>query len=204
MSPLKSQELGSSAMTAVLTPNEWAAQLLQVRLKHLPPCQMLHGSQRVAMGCFQKYLQVPVAFIDQLDRADAETALTKHLLLWFARFMGCPCGRQVTESGGNRKGLRRVEGLRCQLLVLTRKFPFLPGLQRVPSLSFFSQSLQGAGPWPVVHSPPAGRGGGGGGGQLAVVCLLPGAAVGAMLLAAVRPRWQPFGEGRWLFAQQGA
>lgn len=71
----------------------------------------------------------------------------------------------------------------------------------MPSLSFFSQSLQGAGPWPVVHSHRAGGGGGGGGGQLAVVCLLrrsalPGAAVGATPLAAVRPRREPYGEGR--------
>lgn len=44
MLPLKNWEFGSNVTTAVLTPNELAAQLLQVRLKHLPPCQMLHRS----------------------------------------------------------------------------------------------------------------------------------------------------------------
>lgn len=76
-------------MTAVLTPDESAAQILQVGLKHLPPCQMLSRSRRVAMDCFQKYRQVPVAFIDQLDRADEETAFIKQPPFYFA---ACLCG----------------------------------------------------------------------------------------------------------------
>lgn len=44
MSPLKNGEFGSNVLTAALTPNESAAQLLQVRLKHSLPCQMLYTS----------------------------------------------------------------------------------------------------------------------------------------------------------------
>jgi len=50
------------------------------------------GPRGLPQAAFRNNLQVPVAFIDQLDRAEEETAFIKQPSFHFARFMGFLCG----------------------------------------------------------------------------------------------------------------
>lgn len=74
-------------------------------------------------------------------------------------------------------------------------------------LFLFPQSLQGGGPWPIVHSLPTGGGGGVGqrGDGAASPAALPSVErdMGGMLHATVRTRQSLLNEGRWLFALKG-